>query len=79
MVPFWISFELIFRTRMRGQIHCPNCGFDPFLFVTDEGLAKSEIENHWKKVFAEKGIPYPQKPDKNAHRNPGKNLDEKHS
>lgn len=60
-IPFWIGFEVVFRSRVRAQVHCPKCGFDPFLFVTDEQLAKTEVENHWRKVFAEKGIPFPEK------------------
>jgi hypothetical protein len=61
VVPLWILFEVVFRTRFRARVHCEKCGFDPFLFVTDEALARNEIENHWRKVFSEKGIPYPEK------------------
>lgn len=60
-IPLWIGFEIAFRARIRAKVHCDQCGFDPFLFVTDEKLAKNEIENHWRKIFAEKGIPFPTK------------------
>jgi hypothetical protein len=45
-VPLWIGFEVSFRSRLRADFHCPNCGFD--LYLTDIHRAKQEIENHWK-------------------------------
>ena len=61
-VPFWLLFETIYRTRHRAALACHQCGFDPFLYLTDVSHARREIEDHWRKKFTEKGIPYPEKP-----------------
>ncbi len=61
-VPFWTIFEFYYRTRMRASLSCPHCGFDPFLYLVDVKKAREEIERHWKAKFAERGIPFPQKP-----------------
>lgn len=58
-VPFWATFEIIYRSRMRGMLACPHCGFDPYLYLVDVKLARKEIEEHWKRKFAEHGIPFP--------------------
>jgi hypothetical protein len=58
-IPFWTIFEAVYRSRVRAALGCPQCGFDPYLYLVDVGRARSEIEGHWKKKFAEKGIPYP--------------------
>ena len=62
--PMWMAFELIYRIRARGMLACPHCGFDPYLQLTDARRAREEIEAHWRKKFAEKGIPYPEKDGK---------------
>jgi len=59
-VPFWAVFELVHRSRVRGLLACPHCGFDPYLYLVDVKLARREIEEHWKRKFAEHGIPFPQ-------------------
>lgn len=61
-VPMWTVFEALYRGRVRAASHCPHCGFDPYLYLVDVKRARSEIEAHWRKKFAEKGIPYPEKP-----------------
>jgi hypothetical protein len=43
---------------------CPQCGFDAFLYMVDVKRARAEVEAHWRKKFAEKGVPYPEKPSK---------------
>lgn len=58
-VPFWIAFEVGFRIRTRAAAQCDKCGFDPFLYKVDVGWARREIEQHWRRKFAEKGIPFP--------------------
>lgn len=60
-VPFCIVFEAIYRWRRRAALACRECGFDPFLYKIDLQGAKREIEEHWKRKFAEKGIAYPLK------------------
>lgn len=59
--PFWTLFEIIYRARVRAALNCPHCGFDPYLYLTDVPKARQEVENHWRKKFAEKGIPFPEK------------------
>jgi hypothetical protein len=41
---------------------CPQCGFDPFLYMVDVKRARNEVETHWRRKFAEKNIPYPERP-----------------
>lgn len=61
-VPFWVIFEFIYRSRVRIELVCPHCGFDPFLYLNDAKKARAGVEEHWRKVFREKGIPYPGEP-----------------
>lgn len=60
-VPLAIVFEIVYRSRARVALNCPHCGFDPYLYLTDIKRAREEIEAHWRRKFAEKGIPYPEK------------------
>src|SRR4051812_22277389 len=43
-VPFWAVYELYYRSRIRGMMACPHCGFDPYLYLVDSQLARKEIE-----------------------------------
>jgi hypothetical protein len=61
-LPFWAAFEIFYRGRVRGALGCPHCGFDPYLYLTDVKRARQEVESHWRKKFADAGIPYPEKP-----------------
>ncbi len=58
-VPIWTVFELIYRSRMRAAVGCPHCGFDPYLFAVDFKRAQNEMDVHWRKKFADRGLPYP--------------------
>lgn len=58
---FWAIFDAAYWWRLRAALPCPQCGFDPYLFLIDEKWAKKEVEAHWRKKFAEKGIPYPER------------------
>jgi hypothetical protein len=60
-VPLWTFFEIWYRTKVRGALSCRQCGFDPYLYLTDADQAKAEVETYWRKKFDEKGIPYPEK------------------
>ena len=60
-IPLWTLFEVAYRWRMRLGLRCSQCGFDPYLFMIDHNWAKKEVESHWRKKFAEKGVPYPEK------------------
>jgi hypothetical protein len=68
-IPFWVVFEVIYRSRMRVALVCKKCGFDPYLFLIDSNLAKREVDLHWRKKLEEKGIPYPE-PKKKARKDP---------
>jgi hypothetical protein len=57
--PLWAAFELFYRTRVRAELSCRSCGFDPYLYLTDVKKARAEIETFWRKKFTEKGITYP--------------------
>jgi hypothetical protein len=59
--PLWMLFEVFFRARVRAALACSQCGFDPYLYMIDVPRAREVVENHWRKKFAEKGIPYPEK------------------
>lgn len=61
-VPLWAVFEFYYRLRVRTKLACPDCGFDPYLYLTDVQRARKEMETYWRKKFAEKGIPYPGDP-----------------
>lgn len=61
-IPLWTLFEVLYRGRVRGALLCPHCGFDPYLYMVDVKRARVEVESHWRKKFADKGIPYPEKP-----------------
>ncbi len=60
-LPFWMIFEITYRFRTRMHLSCQHCGFDPYLYMSDSDKALKEIESFWRKKFAEKGIPYPEK------------------
>ena len=60
--PFWIIFEALYRSRVRASVRCSHCGFDPFLYLNDVKKARFDIEQHWRKLFEQKGIAYPEKP-----------------
>ncbi len=47
-IPLWVTFELVFRIRMRAQLICDQCGFDPTLYLTDIGKARREVESFWE-------------------------------
>lgn len=71
-LPLWIGFETIYRGRVRARVTCSKCGFDPVLYLVDVEKARAAIQDHWRKRFAEKGIPYPEPANENdaAHFQP---------
>lgn len=69
-VPFWAIFEVIYRAKVRAAIVCQECGFDPVAYHVDMPRARSLVDAHWRKKFADKGIPYPEKKlEKNQQKN----------
>ncbi len=63
-VPLWGVFEIIYRSRLRTALVCQNCGFDPYLYLTDVKKARTELEKTVRARYAEKGVPFPVKPGK---------------
>lgn len=65
-VPLWITFETIYRAKVRDSVICSKCGFDPVLYLVEPGKARTAIREHWRKRFEEKGIPFPEDTENNA-------------
>ncbi|MBU6376567.1 MAG: hypothetical protein KGQ59_11265 [Bdellovibrionales bacterium] len=49
ILPFWMIFEISYRVRVRVELRCDQCGFDPTLYLADVALARKEMEDFWKK------------------------------
>jgi hypothetical protein len=55
-LPLWIFFEAAFRIRLRAELACDQCGFDPILYLSDVNRARREVDDFWKrKLGAETG------------------------
>ena len=65
-VPLWIAFETVYRARIRAKLVCGKCGFDPVLYLVDVDRAREAIRDHWRKRFAERGIPFPGESENDA-------------
>ncbi len=50
--PFWMVFEVFHRLRVRAQLECPQCGFDPALFLADQQRARLQMRAFWEKKLA---------------------------
>lgn len=64
-VPLWITFETIYRAKVRDSVACNQCGFDPVLYLVEPSKARHAIREHWRKRFEEKGIPFPEEDAEN--------------
>jgi hypothetical protein len=60
LIPVGLGFEMIYRLKMRADLICPDCNFDPTLYLVDPAKAARQVEDTWRKKFEEKGIPYPE-------------------
>jgi hypothetical protein len=60
-LPVGLVFETFYRLKMRTALICPECTFDPMLYLVDREKAVRQVEQTWRKKFEEKGIPYPEK------------------
>lgn len=49
LLPLWILFEVVYRLRVRAELRCQHCGFDPTLFLADAERAKVEMRAFWEK------------------------------
>ena len=48
ILPFWMIFEIFYRGRVRAELRCDQCGFDPTLYLADVALARKDMEAFWK-------------------------------
>jgi hypothetical protein len=69
-VPLWAVYEMIYRSRLRVALLCSNCGFDPYLYLTDIQKARTELEKHLRVKYEKKGIPFPVKPGAPSEKQP---------
>jgi hypothetical protein len=58
-IPMAILFEVLYRVRMRAALVCPDCQFDPILFLVDRKKAVRQVEAAWRQRFETKGLPFP--------------------
>ena len=58
VIPIGFGFEAFYRLKMRQALVCPDCDFDPILYLVDQKKAAQQVENAWRKKFAEKGIEF---------------------
>lgn len=61
VIPVGVVFEFFYRMKMRGLLVCPDCEFDPILYLVDRKKAAHQVEQVWRKKFEQKGVPYPDK------------------
>lgn len=61
VIPVGIAFEAFYRMKMRAAMVCPDCEFDPILYLVDRKKAAHQVERVWRKKFEQKGYPYPEK------------------
>ncbi len=61
-LPIWIVFETVHRLKFRSALGCPHCGFDACLYMSDAKRARQEVEDYWRRVFRQKGVPFPGDP-----------------
>jgi hypothetical protein len=61
LIPVGLVLEAVYRLKMRAAMVCPDCNFDPILFLVNREKAIAQVEETWRKKFEEKGFPYPEK------------------
>ncbi len=61
VIPVGMVFEAIYRMKMRAAIVCPDCDFDPILYLVDKKKATRQVEQVWRKKFEQRGLVYPEK------------------
>jgi hypothetical protein len=62
VIPVGLVMETVYRLKMRALLECPDCGFDPILYLSDQKKAVRQVEESWRKKYSEKGIPFPENP-----------------
>jgi hypothetical protein len=61
IIPVGLVFEGIYRMKMRSVMVCPDCDFDPILYLVDQKKAAHQVEQVWRKKFEQRGLAYPEK------------------
>jgi hypothetical protein len=61
LIPVGIILEVVYRLKMRSAMVCPDCKFDPILYLVDRPKAIRQVEEAWRNKFLEKGLPFPEK------------------
>lgn len=64
VIPVGIAFEAFYRMKMRAAMVCPDCEFDPILYLVDRKKAAHQVEKVWRKKFEQRGFSYPDKTQK---------------
>jgi hypothetical protein len=59
LIPAAVILEGLYRMRMRACLVCPDCNFDPILYMVNRNKAVRQVEETWRKKFEKSGIPYP--------------------
>jgi hypothetical protein len=72
LIPVGLVMEALARMKLRGALVCPDCNFDPILYLSDRPKALQQVEVAWRTKFAEKNLPFPErrKGSKNSSRTP---------
>ncbi len=60
LIPVAVVLEGLYRMKMRAALVCPDCNFDPILYMVDRDKAVRQVEETWRKKFEKHGIPYPE-------------------
>ena len=50
LFPIIAVFEFGYRSRARQSLICTHCGFDPYLYKFDVGLARQKVEKYFKEL-----------------------------
>jgi len=67
LIPVGAVLETVFRLKMRAAMVCPDCKFDPILYLVDRQKAVKQVEDAWRNKFTEKGMPFPEKTRTSLH------------
>lgn len=60
-VPVLLVMEFVYRIKLRSVLVCPDCKFDPILYLVDRDKAVRQVDEAWRKKFEIQGIPYPER------------------
>jgi hypothetical protein len=61
VIPVGLFFETFYRVKMRAALVCPDCEFDPLLYLSDRPEALRQVEGAWRAKFEEKNLPFPER------------------